>query len=54
MNVIHSERWTELTSKGIYEKGKDRAVELDLLDDGGTGEGEERVGENKQSGNALS
>lgn len=40
--------------QGIYGKGKDRAVEPDLLDDGGTGEGEGRVGKTKQSGNALS
>jgi|SRR5712672_1580912 len=32
--MIRSKRWTELTTKGIYGKGKDRDFEL-CVDDGG-------------------
>lgn len=32
--MLRSKRWTELTTKGIYGKGKDRAVELTVIEDG--------------------
>jgi hypothetical protein len=32
--MLRSERWTELTTKGIYGKEKDRAVELAVFEDG--------------------
>jgi hypothetical protein len=32
--MLRSERWTELTTKGIYGKGKDRAAEPAVFGDG--------------------